>query len=165
MPPTIEDVRQYLVAQSEMIAEAIIDGWRDLGTDEPWLGLPEDIDVDYLPPTLEALANAALRRPSSPQERRELLEAAAEHGADRAEEGMAEELVHRELHLLRGGVWDAVRRRFGDGGAALDAMFRLEAGLTLAVSASLFGYNVGPPASSPEWPGMAERLLARFETS
>lgn len=148
----LERIRRDLIAESEAIATGIVKHWNDVGAGEPWLQLPEDVGTDYLPELIENLAAATLDPGATRDEVRELLDAGCRHGADRRDEGMAEDLLFREQHLLRRALWDLLRKRYGEEGTPLTAMMRLDAGIAAGVRASLYGFHRGvPDASDDAW--------------
>jgi len=158
-----DDIRNLLVGRSEEVADDVLAFWQDLSQREPWLRLPEDTDMDFLPVTLESLASAALDTTADPQVRRDMLAASAQHGSDRRrEDGFTEPLLHRELHMLRRALWDTIRRNFGDTGDALDAMLRIEAAHAVSVEATLFGFHNGPPDEVASWDEVCAALLREF---
>lgn len=155
-------VRRDLVGRSESIAAAVIEGWHRAWKTEPWLAIPDEVDTDYLPELIESLAAATLRRDAGEDELRDMLDAGCKHGADRRLEGMAEDLIFREQYLLRRGLWDLIRKRYGDDAASLDAMMRLDTGLAATARAALFGYHRGAPDEADEWPAEAARIMEDY---
>ena len=155
----IEGIRLDIVANSEELADSVVSAWRDICGREDWLSLPDDVDLDFLPETIEGMANAALSdEHDEVAGRQELLEAAARHGHDRRLEGFDETLLYREHHLLRRSLWNLLRDRYGGSHEALDAMMRLDLAMVAAVAASLYGFHREP--AGDDWIAARERLQA-----
>lgn len=149
-------------AEAEQLVTQIIDHWGKVATDEPWLSLPAAVSHDHLADLLKALANAALCSLHEEASRRWLVERAAQHGVDRHMEGFSEELLYREYHLTRTFLWEWIRDRWGRVGDAHEAILLLDAGITLATSASLRGYHRPNLEARGRWPGALDELIEEY---
>lgn len=137
MPSTLEiceDVRDHL--------PAILDDWRELIAERPWLELPPDIDLDHLPSLVDALLDAVkCGKTESDRPRRAVIEYALRHGSDRRSHGLEDHVLFQEFHLLREAIWAGIRRRHGASGTAFAAIGRIDAVITAATRGSLHGYH------------------------
>ena len=149
-------------SEADQLVSQVIDHWGKIGVDEPWLSLPATVSHDHLADLLKALANAALCSLREASSRRWLVERGAQHGLDRHVEGFSEELLYREYHLLRTFLWEWIRVRWGTVGDAHEAILLLDAGITLATSASLRGYHRATLEARGRWPGALEELIDEY---
>ncbi len=139
----------------------ILEEWRKLKQQEPWLSLPEEYHLDHLPEALVTLVDAALIRPEDKEAHREQVWAAATHGQHRLEQGFPEHLLFTEHHLLRRALRRYVEHHHGDSLQSFEAIARLDAAATVSTVASLRGYHRTALESRGEWPDAIERLVER----
>lgn len=128
-------------ANAEEIVEFILGRWREIGSSEPWLALPDDLSFDHLPELVRKLAAASLGTDFDRDLCRETVEIAAEHGAFRGREGFGDSLIYREYHLLRRTLWERMRDSHGDTATVYYATMRIDTLVSVAGAAGLLGMN------------------------
>jgi hypothetical protein len=143
-------------------APEIVAYWGEYAGASPWLTLPEAERVDRLPTVVRALIEVALRAPPALPAIRDQVSEAAKHGERRRALGLPEALLFTEYHFLREAFWQYLSALSADErerGEAVGAMFRLDAAITTATSASLLGYHRARLAGPPDrLPAALERL-------
>lgn len=137
----------------------ILEEWRKLKQQEPWLSLPEEYQLDHLPEAITTLIDAALSRPDDREAQRAYLWAAATHGHDRFQQGFAEQLIFTEHHLLRRALRRYINHHHGDSLQCFEAIARIDAATTLSTVASFRGYHRAIFEQRGEWPQAIERLV------
>lgn len=140
--------------------EEILHEWDSLVREESWHSLPSTDVIDHLPEVTVALIDAGLCRPHDENAHRQKLLSAAAHGEHRREQGMPEHLMLTEYHLLRQAIWRYLTRRFGTSKETTTAIMRIDSVITLATSASLWGYNRPRIEELGKWEEGIERMLA-----
>lgn len=120
------------------VAAGVVRDWRSLAEQFHWTR--DSIDEDHLAELICKLGEAALARESgSLDASRELVRAALQHGRDRHDDGFSEEMLFREYHLLRRGLWEQLKRKNPEGAA--ETIMRIDSEITMATSASLQGFH------------------------
>ena len=136
----------------------VMGAWQALAAAEPWLSLPDEHRFDSLPDVVSHLLDAALCQPNDATAYRAKVEVAAKHGTDRRVRGFEQDLLFAEFHLLRGAIWDVVRRHYP---AAVDgALLRVDAAISAATRASLYGFHRAELQRAGQWPGILERIVS-----
>ena len=129
-----------VLEEAPRLAAAVVREWRRDAASFGWSGTEDSIDEDHLAELIQALAASALARDSGPPDAaRALVRTAVLHGRERREDGFTEEMLFREYHLLRRGLWEELRKNDPD--SAGDTILRIDAEITLATGASLRGYH------------------------
>ena len=150
---------QVLCADLKDHLPEILVEWREITREEPWLSLPEEHRLNSLPDVLSALLDAALCTPEEMAAQERHVIAAAEHGRARREQGFRDALLFTEYYLLREAVWRYLRRLSTDSEKVRQAIFRIDTAVTVATSASLFGYHRDEIERRGEWPEVLQRLI------
>ena len=148
----MEDIRRDIHAH---IADVMVE-WQEITRDEPWLSLPAEHQMDAVPAVVLALADAALCDPPGTTEDEALVAAAAKHGRTRFEQGFDQALLFTEYHLIRTALWHYIRSKYSQ---AADTMLRIDAAITVATSASLFGFHRDELETSGQWPAVVQALI------
>ena len=139
----------------EHIAEIMVE-WREITRDEPWLSLPEEHRTNSLPAVALALVDVALRDRPQGADYEAVVVAAAKHGRTRGEHAFPISLIFTEYHLLREALWRHLRTRFAQ---AAGAMVLVDSAITVATSASLFGFNRDQLEATGAWPAVLQELI------
>ncbi|HET9982555.1 MAG TPA: hypothetical protein VFQ38_03175 [Longimicrobiales bacterium] len=143
------------------LAKQVLEDWREVGRKEKWLALPESITYDSLPEVLQAIAAVALVTPFTAAACRTLVGFAAEHGETRQREGFPESLIYTEYQLLRRSLWEFVHDRI-EPEAAVDAIMRVDAVLSLGTLASLRGFHRPTYEARNAWPRTLDELAKEW---
>ena len=146
-------------ASADEITSSVLDRWRQIGDAEPWHRLPADLDFDHLPKMIRDLAGAALCTEFDRGMCARLVRTAAEHGEHRAEQGLEEELLYREYHLLRRALWDQMKGDYGQNATVFYATMRVDTLTSLANAAALHGLNRPILEEKGVWPDVLSDLL------
>lgn len=146
-------------SEARTITDLIIDRWSQIASSEPWLSLPEDLDHDHLPELIELLADAALCTDFEPRRCHEVARVAAEHGHHRARQGFAENLIHREYHLLRRALAERLSAVEGERSIVYLGVMRMDAVASLAGSAALHGLYRERLEEEGRWPDAVDELV------
>ncbi len=133
--------------------------WDAIAASAAWLDVPQPMDEDGLSDLIRLLAEAARDRERGEEgASKALIRAALIHGRERRGNGFSEDLLFREYHLLRRGLWERLRE-VGPRDAA-DAILRIDAEITMATAASLHGFHTeGTPTVDEE---LVEQLASRW---
>lgn len=152
--PILEDLRSS--------TDAIVDRWDRRVRTQPWLSLPEEARIDHVPEMVETLIAALLGEPSVEEGRERAVRMAVKHGRHRREQGLNDEVIHREHHLLRSAIWDVIRERHGRKPACFEAIALIDVATTMTTTGSLHGFHqdgqeeressVGRIAEDGPWP-------------
>lgn len=153
-------ILQKVIDAAPALAVGVVSDWDTLATNSPWLNVPQPLDEDGLAELIRLLAEAARERESGSRKgaSRQLIRAALRHGRERRDDGFSEDLLFREYHLLRRGLWE----RLSDIGPdeAGEAILRIDAEITMATAASMHGFHTeGAPEPDPE---LVEMLTQRW---
>ena len=138
----------------------LIRRWHEVGANEPWLALPENLDFDHLPDLIRSIASAALCTEFDREACREAIYLAAEHGQHRAEQGFGDDLIHREYHLLQRALGRRVQEEHGENARSYYATMRLDALMSLLGAGALHGVHRAELESEGRWPQVLDDLLA-----
>lgn len=152
MKTICEDIKSHV---SDVLAE-----WETLVREEPWFSLPADHRIDSLPDVVVGLVEASLCSPQDRESHRQKVEAAAEHGGHRREQGIPEHLILTEYHLLRRAIWRYLLRRFGQSDRTTEAIMRIDTAISLASNASMWGYHRPEIEAMGKWEEGMERILS-----
>ena len=148
-----QDIKSHV---SEVMVE-----WEQLVREQPWFSLPAEHRIDSLPDVIVGLVETSLCNPADEQSHRQKIEAAAEHGVHRREQGIPEHLILTEYHLLRQAIWHYILRKFGSSDGATDAILRIDTAITLATNASMWGYHREEIEAMGKWEEGIERITAK----
>jgi hypothetical protein len=140
--------------------DAVVEGWPRTTEAEPWLKLPESLDLDHIPATLRGLIGAALLEPESRQARLRLVRNAAKHGQHRREQGHSQHLIFLEHHLMRRVLARYVWEIAPESLARFEALARLDVAITLSATAALRAYHREQLEAAGRWPQAIEQLAA-----
>jgi hypothetical protein len=157
--PTLQQICASLQDRADEFGQLLLEQWKRIGRDEPWLALPEGISQNDLPDLIRALAAAAASGFADPAAKVALVEFAAGHGESRLREGFPEDLIFREYHLLRRTLWRRLEAEFGKHATAHEFILAFDAGITLATSASLRGYHRSTYEARNDWPDTLYQLV------
>lgn len=146
-------------ANSDDLASDIIDRWDVIAESEPWQVLPPDLDHDHLPQLVRSLAHAGLCTDFDRDACRSMAHDSAEHGKYRAQEGMEDALLYREYHLLRRALWHHMKETHGETATTYYATMRIDALISMANSAALYGLNWEALERDGRWPNIVDELL------
>lgn len=158
-PMDLRGLCESLKANAEEIATAIIDRWDVIAKGEPWQALPQGLDQDHLPHLVRSLADAALCTEFDRDLCRRMVRISAEHGKHRGEEGLGDALLYREYHLLRRALWQRMKDEHGETATVYYATMRIDALVSLANSAALYGLNWAALDEEGRWPHVLDELL------
>jgi hypothetical protein len=150
---------ESMKANADEVARAIVDRWLEIIEAEPWQRLPEGLDFNHLPRLIRDLAGAALCTEFDRGMCATLVRTSAQHGQHRAEEGLGEELIFREYHLLRRALWRQMKADHGENATVYYATMRVDALVSLASSAALHGMNRDALIEQGVWPQVLDDLL------
>lgn len=150
---------ETLKANAEDVAVAIIDHWQAIGQSEPWHAIPDDLDYNHLPKLIRELAGAALCTEFDPMLCRQVVQSSALHGQHRGEEGLDDTLLYREYHLLRRALWRQLKEDHGETTTVYYATMRVDALISLANAAALYGLYRPRLEAERRWPDVLEELL------
>lgn len=150
---------ETLKAKAEDVTSQILRRWTEIAEAEPWLALPPDVDFDHLPELIRGLSGAALCTEFHRGLCEDVARIAALHGERRSREGFNDELVYREYHLLRRGMWERMKRDHGDSAIVFLATMRLDALTSLATAAALHGLHRDEVGEKRPWARVLEQLL------
>ena len=132
---------QELGEEIEAHADDIVEGAEELADQEPWVSLPEELRLNHLIPLLRSMVRAAFDEVGEEVTVRDLVEEAAEHGRQRAEQGFTDETVLLEYQILRRAVERFLRSGYVADEVLLEALVRMDAEITTATSGSLLGLH------------------------
>lgn len=153
---------ETLKSNADEVATDVLDRWQVIGEAEPWQALPADLDHDHLPALIRSLASAALCTDFDPDLCRELVGDSAEHGTHRAREGMDDALIYREYHLLRRALARRMQEEHGEGATVYYATMRIDALVSLATTAALYGMNRSELEEEGRWPDVLNEMLEEW---
>ena len=154
------DLCETLKRTADDVADTVIRRWGRIGTAEPWLALPADLDFDHLPELIRTMSAASLCTEFDPGLCSRVVEVGATHGEHRRADGFEDELIYREYHLLRRTLWEHLRDAHGDSAAVHYASMRLDAISGLATAAALHGMHREQLESQGRWPDVLDEVLA-----
>ncbi len=150
---------ESMKANAETVATAVIDHWESIAEGEPWQALPPDLDHNHLPQLVRSLAAAGLCTDFDRELCRSMVHDSAEHGRHRAAEGLEDALLYREYHLLRRALWQHMKKDHGETATVYYATMRIDALISLANSAALYGLNWKTLEAEGRWPDVLDELL------
>lgn len=152
---------QDVIEAAADLAAAVVRDWTSLADSSPWAETVEPIDEDHLADLIRCLGEAALaRQTGAGGPSKSLIRAAIQHGRDRSADRFTEEMLFREYHLLRRGLWEELKRR--DVGLAAETIVQIDAEITLATAASLHGFHLGQTDADEE--SLADQIARRWST-
>lgn len=147
---------------AEEISHRILDRWDVIAGEEAWQALPSDLDHNHLPELIRSLASAGLCTDFDSELCAKMVRDSAEHGRHRAEEGLSDNLLYREYHLLRRALWQRFKDEHGDSATVYYATMRIDALISLANSAALYGLNWKTLDADGRWPQALDELLEEW---
>ncbi len=150
---------ETMKANADEVATAVIDRWDSIAEGEPWQALPPDLDHDHLPQLVRSLAGAGLCTEFDRELCRSMVRDSAEHGAHRGRAGLDDALLYREYHLLRRALWQQMKDEHGETATVYYATMRIDALISLANSAALYGLNRETLEADGRWPEVLDELL------
>lgn len=127
---------------------------------QPYLGLDtRDDRLNSLVHVITTLAFASV--PDQARAiHREALDAAAEHGLVRRQQGFTSEALQKECYGLRHALWAFLREREGvDAKMAADAILRIDQAVSLTWQAALLAFHRPELEESGAWPEALDRLI------
>lgn len=136
----MEKIRAALIADAPAVVRRVLLRWDQILEQEPWWSA-EHVDEDSLAELIRVTADAALRDARTDGRARAFIDIAMKHGQDRQEGGYRDALVHHEFLLLRRALREDLREQFELTPATHAALTRLDAALSHAEIASLYGYH------------------------
>jgi hypothetical protein len=137
----------------------IVCTWQELLQKQPWFLHPKDSRNDTLPLVVIELVNAALCESASEEAHRRKVLAAAELGWLRRESDLPEHVMFTEFHVLRQAIWYYLDRKHGPSEQVSQAIFRIDAAITLAINASLWGYHRAEIEGLGKWDEGIHRII------
>lgn len=150
------DICQHIKSH---VSEVLVE-WENLVREQPWYSLPAEHRIDSLPDVIVGLVEASLCNPQDEAAHRQKVNAAAEHGRHRCEQGIPEHMILTEYHLLRQAIWRYLLRQFGSSDRTTDAIMRIDTGITLATNASMWGYHWQEIEAMGKWEEGMERIIS-----
>lgn len=153
---------ETLKASAEEVAADIVARWDEIAEGEPWHALPDDLDHDHLPQLIRSLAGAALCTEFDRELCRKMVRDSAEHGWHRGQAGLDDALLYREYHLLRRALWQRMKEEHGETSTVYYATMRIDALVSLANSAALYGLNRTALEEEGRWPEVLDELLEEW---
>jgi len=120
--------------------DVVMKRWRHAVATEPGLMGARDLDVDSLPELVGTALDVLEERPDQESSRRNLLKWALEHGRHRICEGVPDDMLFKEYHVLRYALWNTIRERHGTNRVTSSVITQLDAVPSVASRASLRGY-------------------------
>lgn len=141
-------------------APAVIGRWEAFVREQPWYSLPATHRVDNLPQLVIGLVEASLCTPADIESHRQNVSAAVEHGEHRRSQEIPESLIFTEYHLLRQAIWYHLVEVFGASDRTAAAIMRIDAAITVATNASMWGYHRREIESLGKWDAGIERIVA-----
>ena len=152
MKEICEDIKSHV---PEVVTE-----WEWRVREQPWYSLPAEHRIDNLPEVIARLVEASLCNPADEAAHRQEVRVAAEHGANRREQGIPEHMILIEYHLLRQALWHYILRTFGGSDRTHTAIMRIDTAITLATNASMWGYHRAEIEALGKWEEGVEQITA-----
>ncbi|MDP9349533.1 MAG: hypothetical protein M3P24_10405 [Gemmatimonadota bacterium] len=146
-----EDIKEHV---SEVLVE-----WERLLRQQPWYSLPADHRINSLPDVIVGIVDASLCTPTEVESHRRKVQAAAEHGSHRRQQGIPESLILTEYHLLRQAIWRYLLTKYGSSDRMVDAIMRIDSAITLATNASMWGYHRPEIEALGKWEAGMEKMV------
>ena len=140
-------------------AEAILEIWQQLVTQEPWFSLPRDERSGFLKEVIASLGESALLAPNFSDACRKTIMGAAAHGRHRRVHGIPESVIPIEFHLLRQACWRYLAKHFPPSDDLNNAMLTLEGAVSLALNSCMWGYYRDEIEAQGMWDTAVDRLV------
>ncbi len=159
--PTHTDASPGIQAIAESIntnIPVLLEIWDHLVTEEPWFSLPREDRTGFLAEVIGSLAETSLIS-ATPDSCRKTVVAAAAHGKGRRAQQIPESLIAIEFHLLRQAIWRFITQHFAPSEDLHNAIRSLDAGVTLALNACMWGYFRDEIEAQGMWEVAVERLV------
>jgi hypothetical protein len=153
---------EKMKSSAEEIASGVLDRWEEIARGESWQALPPGLDYDHLPALIRSLASAGLCTDYDAELCATMVRDSAAHGKRRAEEGFDDSLLYREYHLLRRALAHRLRAEHGESATVYYATMRIDALVSLANSAALYGLNWRSLEEEGRWPDVLDDLLEEW---
>jgi hypothetical protein len=140
-------------------AHEIVNEWNRLAQNQPRLSdLPMAYRWDSLPRAVSGLLGATLCAPRDRAMQRELVEAALAHGQHRRTSDIPPDMVFTEYALLHDAVWRHIQR-VEEPKQQLEAILKVDIGISLATRASLTGYHHTELKANGAWADVVNHLV------
>jgi two-component system, cell cycle response regulator DivK len=150
----VQEIAQRISANVEVLLEI----WDHLVIEEPWFSLPRDDRAGFLAEVIASLPDTALLS-ASPDACRKTVIAAGAHGRGRRTQQIPESLIPIEFHLLRQAIWRYLTQHFPPSDDLHGAVRALDAAITLALNACMWGYFRDEIEAQGMWDSAVERLV------
>lgn len=148
-----------VIEKAPELAAGVVRDWSRLKEQAPWSG-PDPIGVDHLEDLIRQLGEAALARKNNGSASKELIREAFEHGRARRDDGFTDDMLFREFHLIRQGLWEQLKR--SDPEDAATTIMRIDAEITMATAASMHGFFSSPDEVDDD--ALVETIARRWTT-
>lgn len=153
---------ESMKSSAEEITRRILERWEVIAKGESWQALPPGLDHDHLPNLVRSLASAGLCTDYDSELCDRMVRDSAEHGKYRAEQGFSDSLLYREYHLLRRALWQQLTEDHGESATVYYATMRVDALISLANSAALYGLNWRSLEEEGRWPDVLDEILEQW---
>ena len=153
-----EEMREVADHLRENI-EAVLNRWNGLVKEEPWFSLPREHRLSNLSAVVEALITCAILTPGSQDCARAAVNAGADHGYNRRQQGIPESLIPIEFHLLRQALWRYLNDTFSPTDATYAAILSIDRSITMTLNAAMWGYYREEIEAHEGWEAALERLV------
>jgi hypothetical protein len=150
---------QMICDDLKLNVNGVVAEWERLAREQPWYTLPTEHRIDSVPEVVLGLVDASLCNPTDGQAHQQHIRSAADHGHHRRNQGISEQLLFTEYHLLRQAIWYYLVRRFGHTDAVIEAIMRIDTAITVATNASLWGYHRDEIEALGKWQEGMDRLV------
>lgn len=150
-----------VASAAPILSAAVVRKWQGMAQSFGWAEDHDPIDEDHLVELIQRLAEAAIAREEGAVDAcKELVSSAFQHGRARRVDGFSEDMVFREYHLLRLGLWEELRSRNTE--HAAETIMRVDVEITMATAASLQGFHAGGDKSGDDT--LVNRIAHQWST-
>ncbi|HUP89467.1 MAG TPA: response regulator [Longimicrobiales bacterium] len=153
----IERIGAHLKANIDALCEM----WESVVREEPWFSLPREERVNNMEKVIESLADAAMISVEDTDARRRIVEEAAKHGEHRREQGIPENMIPIEFHLLRRAIWRFLSDSWRPTDETFSSIMTLDSVTSLALNAAMWGYFREEVDGQVAWDEAIARLIAK----
>ena len=137
-----------IIEAAPNLAADVVREWAAMNGSQ-WPRPSEPIDANDLVALIRRLGEAALTREGERgKPTRDLIRVAIQHGRERRADGFTEEMLFREYHLLRRGLWSELKQTNPE--LASETIIRIDAEISMATCASLRGFHSLPDLAGDE---------------
>jgi hypothetical protein len=151
---TVQEIGMAIIANVDQVVEE----WEEAARRDSQLKERGTLWSGALADLFAAIADAALLRPESRQARLDLVWRAARHGQEWREEGLPQQLLVVEHHVMQRALARYVARFARDSRGHLEAITRVDVAINLCMRASLQGFRRPEREAEGEWPDAVEML-------